>query len=67
MGPTFMAEQCKRLVPKFMPDLPLDKAEVIKKEIDTAAKEQAEMDKATKKAELQAIANPEPGGFGGGA
>jgi hypothetical protein len=50
-----------------MPDLPLDKAEVIKKEIDTAAKEQAEMDKATKKAELQAIANPEPGGFGGGA
>jgi hypothetical protein len=64
MGPTFMAEQCKRLVPKFMPDLPLDKAEVIKKEIDTAAKEQAEMDKATKKAELQAIANPEPGGFG---
>jgi hypothetical protein len=65
MGPTFMAEQCKRLLPKFMPDLPIDKADIIKAEIETAAKEAAEMDKATKKAELQAIANPEP--FGGGA
>lgn len=66
MGPTFMAEQCKRLIPKFMPDLPQQVIDVIEGEIDKAAKEAAEMERATKKAELQAIANPEPA-FAGAA
>jgi hypothetical protein len=63
MGPTFMAEQCKRLINKFMPDLPLDKKETIEGEIDKQAKAQAEMDMKTKEAELKAIAEPS-GGFG---
>ncbi len=58
MGPTFMAEQCKRLVSKFIPDLPLDIAEKVNGEIDKEAAAAAEMDRKTKEAELKQLANP---------
>jgi hypothetical protein len=65
MGALFTAEMCKRLVPRFIPDLPLDIADTIEKEIDEAAKAAAEMERKTKEAELKALENPEPpGGFG---
>lgn len=62
MGPTFTAEMCKRLTPKFMPDLPQQVADVIEKEIDEQAKAAAEMDRKTKEAELKAMV--QPSGFG---
>jgi hypothetical protein len=65
MGARFTAEMCKRLVPRFIPDLPLDVQDAIEKEIDAEAKAAAEMERKTKEAELKALANPEPpGGFG---
>jgi hypothetical protein len=63
MGPTFMAQMCKRMIVKFMPDLPSDVQAVIEKEIDKHAKEAAEIDAAMKDAELKSMSEPK-GGFG---
>jgi hypothetical protein len=63
MGPTFMAQMCKRMIVKFMPDLPSDVKSKIEAEIDTQAKAQAEMDAKMKAAELKSMSEPK-GGFG---
>lgn len=57
MGPTFMTELKRRLVPKFLPDVTDETLAKIVAELEKVTKESADMDRQQKKAELQAVAN----------